>query len=146
MANGEKMGFIGVDSCLVVGVRRPFNFVGRLTAEEMRSVESFVQQARDLDVKYLFWFGHYPTSTIQYPESDEVRKIHRSSSVLIITDKYDINVCGFQLRELIANDERSTAYFCGHLHQIGGLVPNMYTYQKEGFFELELGDWRGNRM
>lgn len=73
LENGEKLGFIGVDSCLVVGVRRPFNFVGRLTDQEMRSIQLFIQQSKESDVKYLFWFGHYPTSTINYPESMKVR-------------------------------------------------------------------------
>lgn len=29
---------------------------------------------------------------------------------------------------------------------LGGLVPNMYTLQQAGFLELELGDWKDNRM
>lgn len=38
------------------------------------------------------------------------------------------------------------AYLCGHLHTLAGFVPNMYTRQKTGMLELELGDWRDNRM
>lgn len=37
-------------------------------------------------------------------------------------------------------------YLCGHLHTLGGLVPHMYGLQKEGFLELELADWKKNRM
>lgn len=40
----------------------------------------------------------------------------------------------------------SIAYLCGHLHTLGGLVPQMYTMQDEGFAELELGDWKDERM
>lgn len=70
--NGEKVGFIAVDLCPIVGVKLAFNFGGRLTDDEMKTVKSLLQRARDLDVKYLFWFGHYPTSTIHYPGSKEV--------------------------------------------------------------------------
>jgi hypothetical protein len=40
----------------------------------------------------------------------------------------------------------SVAYLCGHLHTLGGLVPQMYTIQNEGFVELELADWKDERM
>lgn len=69
MDNGEKIGFIAVDLCLTVGLKLQYNFAGKLTDEEEQNIRKFVQQARDYDVKYLFWFGHYPTSTIQYPGS-----------------------------------------------------------------------------
>jgi len=39
----------------------------------------------------------------------------------------------------------SIVYLCGHLHTLGGLVPQMYTMQNEGFAELELGDWKDGR-
>lgn len=38
------------------------------------------------------------------------------------------------------------AYLCGHYHTFGGTMPNMYTLQKGGFLELELADWKDNRM
>lgn len=72
MPNGEKMGFIAVDACLEVGTRLPFNFVGQLTSKEMETLHSYSEAARNIPVDYLFWFGHYPTSTIQYPEAEEV--------------------------------------------------------------------------
>lgn len=37
-------------------------------------------------------------------------------------------------------------YLCGHYHTLGGSVPNMYTTQQAGFLELELADWKDNRM
>lgn len=40
----------------------------------------------------------------------------------------------------------SMVYLCGHLHTLGGLVPQMYTVQDEGFAELELADWKDARM
>lgn len=40
----------------------------------------------------------------------------------------------------------SIVYLCGHLHTLGGLVPQMYTIQNEGFAELELADWKDGRV
>lgn len=37
------------------------------------------------------------------------------------------------------------AYLCGHLHTLAGIAPEMFTSHPEGFFELELGDWKDNR-
>lgn len=67
-------------------------------------------------------FGHYPTSCII-----------ASGGVSSV-------------RSLIGRYSESVAYVCGHLHRMGGLVPTMYTIQKLGFLELELGDWKDNRM
>lgn len=63
------------------------------------------------------WFGHYPTSCIISPKPG-LRNLMRSG----------------------------VAYMCGHLHTLGGTVPNMYTLQHSGILELELGDWKDNRM
>ena len=71
-----------------------------------------------------------------------------STSVLL----YDIS-CGklqgsilFQVRSIIGSHEEGLAYLCGHLHTLGGVVPNMYTLQQAGFLELELADWKSCRM
>ncbi|XP_064622069.1 transmembrane protein 62-like isoform X2 [Lineus longissimus] len=63
------------------------------------------------------WMGHYPSSLIVTPEP------------------------GF--RDLISS---GSAYLCGHLHTLGGVMPQMFTMHKEGNLELELGDWRDNRI
>jgi len=63
------------------------------------------------------WFGHYPTSCTISPQPG--------------------------LRKLLTS---GVAYLCGHLHTLGGSVPNMYTLQQTGFLELELGDWKENRL
>ncbi|XP_025043286.1 transmembrane protein 62 isoform X4 [Pelodiscus sinensis] len=62
------------------------------------------------------WFGHYPTSTIISP-SPGVRKVMSSA----------------------------TAYLCGHLHTLGGLMPALHCRHPQGTLELELGDWMNNR-
>ena len=42
--------------------------------------------------------------------------------------------------------KESMVYLCGHFHTLGNMVPNMYSLQKMGFLELELADWKDNRM
>ncbi|XP_055937862.1 transmembrane protein 62-like [Argiope bruennichi] len=62
------------------------------------------------------WFGHYPTSTIVAPNPG--------------------------IRELMKG---TGPYLCGHLHTLGGMVPEMYTLQSTGALELELADWKDRR-
>lgn len=64
-----------------------------------------------------FWFGHYPTSLIITEDGSDIRQLMRNAS----------------------------AYFCGHLH-LSSLVPELHTRHKTGTYELELGDWKDNRM
>ncbi|CAG7834379.1 unnamed protein product [Allacma fusca] len=63
------------------------------------------------------WFGHYPTSCIISPDPG--------------------------IRNLMKN---GVAYMCGHLHTLAGTVPKMYTLHRTGTLELELGDWKDNRL
>ncbi|GLV40020.1 hypothetical protein CBL_10916 [Carabus blaptoides fortunei] len=117
----DVYSFIAVDACLDPGPRRPFNFVGILNNVEIQNIRSLVQKARDKGSEYIVWFGHFPTSCILTPGSGGVR-----------------NILGQYPEGLV--------YMCGHLHTLGGLVTNMYTLQKAGFLELELGDWKDNRI
>lgn len=114
----ESYAFIGVDACPAVGLKRPFNFVGLLPDSDLSRLTGFYSSL--VNINYTFWFGHYPTSCI-------------------LSQKPGI-------KSIIANDERSIAYLCGHFHNMLGFVPNMYTLQKKGFYELELADWKDNRM
>lgn len=90
MNNSEKIGFLGVDSCLEVGTKRPFNFVGQLTSVEMESIHSFLDESRSVNVNYLLWFGHYPTSTIKYPESERVRDLTSSFIQCLCVQAQDV--------------------------------------------------------
>lgn len=118
---GELYSFIGMDACLEPGPRRPFNFVGVLSQAEMDHVKKLSDDAKRKGSNHTIWFGHYPTSCILAPGSGGVRT-------------------------LIAKYSESIVYVCGHYHTLGGMVPNMYTLQQAGFLELELGDWKDNRL
>ncbi|KAH1022094.1 transmembrane protein 62 isoform X2 [Dendroctonus ponderosae] len=113
--------FVGVDACLEPGPRRPFNFVGVLDEPEVIEINNLIKEIERTGSNYTIWFGHFPTSCILSSGSENVRS-------------------------LIKKDPNGLVYVCGHLHTLGGLVPQMYTMQKGGYLELELGDWKDNRM
>lgn len=119
--NNIKYSFIGIDACLDPGPKRPFNFVGILDEKEVNYISSLTDKIKNDGTNYTIWFGHFPTSCI-------------------------LTYGGKSIRDMIGEDKNGLAYLCGHLHKLGGLVPNMYTLQKAGFLELELGDWKDNRM
>ncbi|XP_030307930.1 transmembrane protein 62 isoform X2 [Calypte anna] len=78
--------------------------------------ELSLMTAESLHSNHTIWFGHYPTSTIISP-APGIRTLMNSA----------------------------TAYLCGHLHTLGGLMPALYTQHSGGTLELELGDWKHNR-
>lgn len=63
----NRYSFIGVDSCLYPGVKRPFNFIGRLEQEDLKNLNKFKEDS--LNTNYTIWFGHYPTASISNKES-----------------------------------------------------------------------------
>ncbi|KAH9394484.1 Transmembrane protein 62 [Tyrophagus putrescentiae] len=69
--DGKSYSFIAVDACLKPGIRRPFNFVGRLDDEELERVRRLKKESEN--TTYTVYFGHYPTSAIQNPH--EIRSI-----------------------------------------------------------------------
>ncbi|XP_063254696.1 transmembrane protein 62 [Prinia subflava] len=78
--------------------------------------ELSLMAAESLHSNHTVWFGHYPTSTIISP-SPGIRTLMSSA----------------------------TAYLCGHLHTMGGLMPVLHSQHSGGTLELELGDWMDNR-
>ncbi|XP_014219134.1 transmembrane protein 62 [Copidosoma floridanum] len=113
--------FVAVDACLEPGPKRPFNFVGALDQLEIDRIDRMVNASRQSHSENIVWFGHYPTACIVAPNEGGVRAI-------------------------IGKYEESMMYLCGHFHTLGGMVPNMYSLQQAGFLELELADWKDNRM
>ncbi|XP_063982215.1 transmembrane protein 62-like [Diachasmimorpha longicaudata] len=119
--NSQTYSFIAVDACLEPGPKRPFNFVGFLDEYEIDKIKELVQESKRLNSDYIVWFGHYPTSCI-------------------------LSQCNNGIREIMAEHKEGMVYLCGHYHTLGGLVPEMYTLQRGGYLELELADWKDNRM
>ncbi|XP_043665127.1 transmembrane protein 62-like isoform X1 [Vespula pensylvanica] len=117
----EIYSFIAIDACLKPGPKRPFNFVGVLNEQELKKIQELVNISKENNADYIIWFGHYPTSCI-LSQSDT------------------------SIRNIIGRYKESMVYLCGHYHTLGGSVPNMYTTQQAGFLELELADWKDNRM
>ncbi|KAF2362484.1 Calcineurin-like phosphoesterase domain ApaH type [Trinorchestia longiramus] len=116
---GMSVAFIAVDTTLLPGPRRPFNFVGVLPPSELTLLKQLAVEGRTYH-NHTVWFGHYPTSCIVGPE-------HGCKD----------------LRSVMAG---GAAYLCGHLHSLGGLVPAMHARHHNGLLELELEDWKDGRM
>jgi len=87
----------------------------------VEEIHRILEKIQETGSNYTIWFGHFPTSCILSSGSENVR-------------------------DLIRKDPNGFVYVCGHLHTLGGIVPQMYTMQKGGYLELELGDWKDNRM
>lgn len=122
--NGVNVAFLGIDACPDPGLKRPFNFIGILDEHEQQSLIQLSSEAK-AKADHIVWFAHYPTSCIMSIDKNGMR---------------------LDLRELVGNTHKSQVFLCGHLHSMGGLVPQMYTKQQKGYLELELGDWKDNRM
>lgn len=121
-SSGEKYAFIAVDACLPLGLKRPFNFIGVITQENTNHLQKLINEAKSAGASYTIWFGHYPTSCI-ITMNDENR----------------------DLKRIIGDNDNSLAYMCGHLHTLGGMIPNMYTLHDNKFLELEVADWKKDR-
>ncbi|XP_011175692.1 transmembrane protein 62 [Solenopsis invicta] len=117
----EIYSFIAIDACLKPGPKRPFNFIGVLDHDEIYRIQQLVNRSKENNAVNAIVFGHYPTSSIISPS-------------------------GTNIRNILGNFRESMVYLCGHYHTLGNMVPHMYTLQKAGFLELELADWKDNRM
>ncbi|XP_045142392.1 transmembrane protein 62, partial [Echinops telfairi] len=83
---------------------------------EKRMEELSLLATESSQSNHTIWFGHFTTSTI-LSASPGIRSVMSSA----------------------------TAYFCGHLHTLGGLMPVLHTRNFQGTLELEVGDWKDNR-
>ncbi|KAG5331204.1 TMM62 protein, partial [Acromyrmex charruanus] len=117
----ETYSFIAIDACLKPGPKRPFNFIGILDQDEINRIQQLINRSKESNAAHAIVFGHYPTSSI--------------------ISKADTNI-----RNILGSHKESMVYLCGHFHTLGNMVPNMYSLQKAGFLELELADWKDNRM
>ncbi|KYQ52554.1 Transmembrane protein 62 [Trachymyrmex zeteki] len=117
----ETYSFIAIDACLKPGPKRPFNFIGILDQDEINRVQQLINRSKESNAAHTVVFGHYPTSSI-------------------------ISQADTNIRSILGSHKESMVYLCGHFHTLGNMVPNMYSLQKAGFLELELADWKDNRM
>lgn len=113
--NNKSYAFVAVDATLDPGPKRILNFFGSLDEKKIEKLEQFQKEIENTNVSASFWFGHYPSSIIE-----------SSNRLRALTSK-------------------GMAYFCGHLHTWGGLVPKMYSLHSSGMLELELADWKKTR-
>jgi Calcineurin-like phosphoesterase len=76
--DGTKYSFVAIDATLQPGPKRPFNFIGILSANETQHIQDLVEKSKaqntDKQDHHLFFFSHYPTSCILSPR-DGVRKL-----------------------------------------------------------------------
>ncbi|KYN02695.1 PREDICTED: transmembrane protein 62-like [Cyphomyrmex costatus] len=117
----ETYSFIAIDACLKPGPKRPFNFIGILDQYEINRIQQLINRSKESNAAHVVVFGHYPTSSI-------------------------ISQADTNIRSILGSHKESMVYLCGHFHMLGNMVPNMYSLQKAGFLELELADWKDNRM
>ncbi|XP_018352053.1 PREDICTED: transmembrane protein 62-like [Trachymyrmex septentrionalis] len=117
----ETYSFIAIDACLKPGPKRPFNFIGILDQDEINRIQQLINRSKESNAAHAVVFGHYPTSSI-------------------------ISQADTNIRNILGSHKESMVYLCGHFHTLGNMVPNMYSLQKAGFLELELADWKDNRM
>lgn len=120
-----RIAFLGIDACPEPGLRRPFNFIGILDEEEQEAI-ALLQAEAEANADHIIWFGHYPTSCILSLQNKDGSKM--------------------SIRHTIGKSSASQVYLCGHLHTMGGLVKQMHTKHKRGYLELELSDWKDNRI
>ncbi|XP_018497371.1 transmembrane protein 62 [Galendromus occidentalis] len=113
----EKIAFVGVDTCMDPGSRRPFNFFGHLTRERFDEVMRLKEETSATN--YTIWFGHHPSSVV----------FGRSKQ-------------GLSFRDVFAN---SGPYLCGHYHTVFNVANEMYYMHTGNALELELGDFKKNR-
>lgn len=142
----EKFSFIAIDACLEPGPKRPFNFIGLLDEHEIKKIKNLAEASRKSKSDYIIWFGHYPTSSILTQYKESLRDVLGNS---IIDNNYN-KLCRFKLfyfdKFFLGKYREGLVYLCGHYHTLGGISPEMYTLQRGGFLELELADWKDNRM
>ncbi len=113
---GVSIRFVGIDFTPTPGLKRPFNFFGTLSDDELSSVRGMLSSGGGEDdsgatsTKYRVVFGHYPTSAISF------------------------------MRPSVRDVLKEQLYLCGHYH-----TPLTYTRHKTGLLELELADWKDRR-
>ncbi len=118
--NGAKIALVAIDATLNPGPKRPFNFFGSVTGDELTKIQSVLAgNSNKADAQIIY--GHYPISCVASPDP------------------------GFKTT-LVQSARNGVAYLCGHLHTLAGYVPKLYSKHGGRLLELEVGDWKDNRI
>lgn len=84
-----KYNFVAIDASIEPGTKRPYNFIGIVTKDELDRIDKMLTNSPG---DFIIWFAHYPTSTIRTTSgSDDIRTF---------IGKYD----------------KSSIFVAGHLH------------------------------
>eukprot|EP00795_Rhopilema_esculentum_P003471 gene3471-1852_t len=128
-----KYSFNGIDLAPEPGPRRPFNFFGVVSQQDIDKIAAIGESSKRCNMS--FWFGHYPLSVINAPSKDETTLYTMDMKIESVTTR-------------IETDTRNIISWFADNHMTpneGGLVPRMYARPVEGHLELEAGDWKENR-
>ena len=63
----DRYSFVAADACVSPSPKRPYNFVGVLTSQDIQSLKEIRDQTVQIRSNFTVWFGHYPTSSIVMP-------------------------------------------------------------------------------
>lgn len=119
--NDPLISIIGLDSCPYPGPPRPSNFFGYITSEQLDMLESFIKESERLSIPPLhrIVLNHYPITTNMFSKTSTKKTFAELSKSIGL-------------------------YLCGHLHDLGGIAPELYAIHPTGFAELEVSDMKSN--
>lgn len=52
---GQKFAFVALDACLEPGPRRPFNFIGMLTSDNVNEIKTLLINHQEMKVDHTIW-------------------------------------------------------------------------------------------
>ena len=120
--------------------------MGYISDQSKLDLENLGNEAKNNNQTVLY--GHYPTSSMyslsvkisSRIEIGEISIFYRGDHWTSILALFGSTAA----RNLFSS--LSIAYLCGHLHNGGGVIPKMQHMHRNGVAELELADWKKNRM
>lgn len=139
----DRYSFVAADACVTPSPKRPYNFIGVLTKQDIRALKRLRDETIDLKSNFTIWFGHYPTSSIAMPN---INIRHIIKWVLSLSSFLFVWIENCYMIQFVFCHIFSGPYMCGHFHTLSGLVKEMYSTHQEGSLELEVGDWKDNRI
>ena len=121
--DGRKFAIVMIDATLQPGPKKMLDLFGSIKEPDLNLTRQLMSEADDYNDSGLVTVGHYPLNFIASTGSESL--------------------------ESVLGTYRTLAYLSGHLHNAyiwRGGPGRMYTKRSEGVMELELGDWKKNRL